>query len=81
MARGWESKSVESQQQAIDDRASTHHRLTDFEQRLQALELSRTRIHAEIAASSNPRFRALKQKALAHLETQIAALEAGILKH
>ncbi len=81
MARGWESKSIESQQQAADDRTASRPPVTDLEQQMHALELSRTRIHAEIAASSNPRFRALKQRALDHLDTQVAALQAGILKH
>ena len=81
MARGWESKSVESQQQAADERAVRRKPPSDLEQQLQALELSRRRICSEMDASSNPRFRALKKKALEHLDAQTAALQAGVLEH
>lgn len=74
MARGWESKSIESQQEEAASRAAERPPMTEAEQRLEALELSRTRIRAEMEASSNPRFRELKGKALAHLEREIAAL-------
>jgi hypothetical protein len=47
--------------------------MTDREQRIEALELSRKHVLDEIAASANPRFRELKLKALKHLEQQIEA--------
>ncbi len=74
MARGWESKSVESQQEAAEEKSEKRAPLTAVEQKIQALELSRKHVLDEIAASSNPRFRELKQRALLHLENEIARL-------
>jgi hypothetical protein len=78
MARGWESKSVESQQDAVDTHASDWAPLTDIEQQIHVLELSRKHVLDEMEASRNPRFVELKMKALRHLEGQIAALRAGL---
>ncbi len=72
MARGWESKSVESQQEAADATSDSRTPLTAVEQKIQALQLSRKRILDESAASANPRFRELKQRALLHLDAEIA---------
>lgn len=74
MARGWESKSIESQQEAAETSSEKRVPLTDSEQKIQTLQLSRRHVLDEIAASSNPRFRDLKQRALRHLETEIARL-------
>ncbi len=74
MARGWESKSVESQQDAAAARAAERAPLTDAEQALAALQHTRKRLLAEMAASGNPRFRDLKARALAHVDAKIAAL-------
>ena len=74
MARGWESKSVESQQEAAEARKPDRIPLSPREQQFSALQHARKHILDEIEASRNERFRALKAKALAHLDAQIAAL-------
>ena len=80
MARGWESKSIESQ---IDD-ASRNPALTqatrlneaERQQQLQLnnLMLSRTRILAEMQTACNARFREQLARELAFLDEKIAAL-------
>ena len=80
MARGWESKSVEGQiETAESQRAhSAAARLTPEQQQRQrdreSLELSRSRVVAELASATNPRRRELLEAALRHLEEKIAAL-------
>jgi predicted DNA-binding transcriptional regulator AlpA len=74
MARGWESKSVESQQEAAEAGSEKRAPLSALEQEIQALQLSRTHVLHEMAAGSNPRFRELKQRALLHLDAEIARL-------
>jgi len=75
MARGWESKSVESQQEAADSAPERRVPLTAIQQKVQALHLSRKRVLDEIAASSSPRFKELKQRAIHHLDKEIARLQ------
>ena len=80
MARGWESKSVESQ---IDD-ASRNSALSSAtpltegqrQQQLQLnnLMLSRTRIQSELQTACNARFREQLARELAFLDEKIAAL-------
>ena len=77
MSRGWESKDVESQQEAALARASERPPLPASEQKIAAIEHTRRHIQDEIAASNNPRFRELKAKALAHIDRQIAELRKG----
>jgi hypothetical protein len=75
MARGWESKSVESQ---IEDRervsipagGNTHPEATR-ERELEVLQLSRKHLLKELETIANPRLRALKERALTHLESRI----------
>jgi hypothetical protein len=74
MARGWESKSVESQQEAAASNRERHVPPTPVELSIQGLQLSRKRLLHEIAASSSPRFQELKQRALLHLDREIARL-------
>lgn len=78
MARGWESKEVESQIEAAEQRRSrpapemrTEAQLA-AEARKSALEWERTRIQNEIAAARHPRHRAMLESALRHLEQQLA---------
>ncbi len=77
MARGWESKDVENQ---IEDWATDHAQAARIrspgEEQLRDLQLTRTRLHRELAESSNPRLREQKQLALDHVDKQIAALPA-----
>jgi hypothetical protein len=83
MARGWESKSVESQIES----AETHVRPPFDEQvspeklellrKRESINLSRTRVLRELEASQNPRYRSLMQKALADLNSELRRLEHG----
>lgn len=81
MARGWESKSVEAQIESGESRrrASTDYRLTreqmEREQRRKSLQLSRTRVLAEMEASRNPRHADMLKAALADLDAKLAQLE------
>ena len=78
MARGWESKSVEMQ---IEERNSapsgpppTAEEVSHARKR-ELLELSRKRIVAELKGITSDRLRALKVKALAHVEGELKELE------
>jgi len=82
MARGWESKSVESQQESAaaarslpagrDDRQAQARR-----QERGDLELSRTRILRELAAAVHPRHREQLEGALRYLDEKIAQLDGA----
>jgi hypothetical protein len=79
MARGWESKSVESQQaDAFQNPDSPRQRLTPQQvsqhQQQEGLRLSRARVAHQLESASNPRHRQMLQEALADLDRQIAAL-------
>ena len=80
MARGWESKSVESQIEMAEtrriQRASTPQKSTDLAliRKREGLQLSRTRIVREMESSHNPRYKSVLSKALAELDAQIAAI-------
>jgi hypothetical protein len=80
MSRGWESKSVESQQEeAAAKRAAARQIPATAEQiRLrserESLELSRTRVLKDIESTEHPRRREQLQAALRHLEQRLAAL-------
>ena len=79
MARGWESKSIELQQ---DDASSSptqaKPRLTpeqrEIESRKAGLKLSRSRILEQLHSAENPRYRKILEQALADLDEQIARL-------
>lgn len=80
MARGWESKSVEEQQ----DLAAVRKRppqdqlppSEEMEKRRQkaSLELSRTRVLHDLETVTHQRYRETLEAALKHLEDKIAAL-------
>lgn len=76
MARGWESKSVEQQQESASfDAGETRARLTpaeiEAEQRRRGLELSRRRTLCQLEAVSNPRHRQMLEAALADLDAKL----------
>jgi hypothetical protein len=83
VARGWESKSVEAQMEAAEDRALLANRraLADEEIRLErereSLELSRTRVLQDIASSANPRYREVLERSLGFLDAKLKALAAA----
>ena len=81
MARGWESKSVESQTEAAEaGRAAVRVRTTapaeplELIRKRESLLLSRTRVTREMEAAQNPRYRTLLEKSLRELNAQLAAL-------
>lgn len=81
MARGWESKSVESQ---MDSAAAAHavrsnetmrtHDQIERDSKVNGLMLSRTRVLNDIQSACNPRYRQQLEQALAYLDRQIAEL-------
>ena len=80
MARGWESKSVESQIDMAEARRSKPARPTAktadiaLVRKREGLLSSRTRVVRELENAQNARYRAVLTKALAELESQIAAI-------
>lgn len=80
MARGWESKDVESPVAAAEERAALAKmpKLTPEEaarsQERESLQLSRKRVLHDVETSQNPRYRATVEAALKHLDDKIAAL-------
>lgn len=75
MARGWESKSVEQQQEEASSEKTGRKALTSEQivvhHRQEALHLSRQRILQQIQMACNPRHRAMLEAALAELDRQI----------
>jgi hypothetical protein len=78
VARGWESKSVELQQDDARSSAELKPRLTpeqkEIESRKQGLKLSRSRILGQLHSTENPRYRSTLEQALAVLDEQITRL-------
>jgi len=80
MARGWESKDVESQVEATQtpQPKPAHGPKTpeqiERDQKRKDLELSRTRVLNDLAAATHPNHRKSLEAALAHLEQKIAEL-------
>ena len=80
MARGWESKDVESQVEATQTaQQKTAPSLKSPEQierdrQRKDLQLSRTRILNDLAAATHPNHRKSLEAALAHLDQKIAEL-------
>jgi hypothetical protein len=81
MARGWESKGVESQIESAEERAALAKlpKLTPEEanrkQQRESLQLSRTRVLHDLETSKNPGYRGTLEAALKHLDEKIAGLE------
>lgn len=77
MARGWESKSVEQQQEEATSSQSQGKVLTPeqiLEQRKRkGLELSRQRVLQQLEIASNPQHRSMLDAALAELDAQLKA--------
>ena len=81
MARGWESKSVEMQMEEREKKPAPEGNTADaaLVRELEVLELSRKRLLTELESvgdMGDHRFRAVKRRALAHVEAAIAALHA-----
>jgi hypothetical protein len=80
MARGWESKSVESQIESAESRraGSRGAEINVIEaeriQQRQSLLLSRTRVLRDLEDANNPRYRKILEAALKHLDEKLAEL-------
>ena len=77
MARGFESKDVESQQAEVENKPTLRRTLSreerDARNRHQALELTLTRVRNELAAARSDRHRQMLEGAVADLEEQLLA--------
>ena len=79
MARGWESKSIEQQQEeATSTHSSTQSRAKPLtpeqiseQNKRRGLELSRKRILQQLALASSPQHQAMLQAALAELDAKL----------
>ncbi len=80
MARGWESKSIESQiEDARSSRPDAARRQmspaeAETSRRRESLLLTRTRVLRDLAAAQNPRYRETLSAALKHLDQKLAEL-------
>jgi hypothetical protein len=87
MARGWESKSVEQQQEELFEKRKTLHavispgdsqRTEKDRQRIQKREgllLSRQHLLQQLQAACNARHRHMLEQSLAELDRQLSSLE------
>ncbi len=74
MARGWESKSVESQQSESvgrDARRKESSEEIERKSKRESLELSRTRVSRELEAARSPVHRAALENALKFLDDEL----------
>ena len=81
MAKGWESKAVESQVQDSEtpDTGKRGVQLTpaqiDIRRRREVLFLSRSRVQKDLQLSQDQRYRDLLTRALSDIEAQLSALD------
>jgi hypothetical protein len=81
MARGWESKSVESQIELAESRRSASRgvALNALEaeriKKRESLLLSRTRVVHDLETAHNPRYREILLAALKHLDGKLLEVE------
>ena len=80
MARGWESKSVDSQQEDLHQESVQAAKSRKGEEKhtreRDLLVLARTSITQKLEATENPRYREQLNRALADLDKQLKALDA-----
>jgi molecular chaperone GrpE (heat shock protein) len=81
MARGWESKSVESQIEAADERTrarknSANTEQMAIEQERASLELSRSRVLRDMESATHDGYKAIVQRSLDYLDQKLAQLGA-----
>lgn len=82
MARGWESKAIEAQQDAAADRTSTGSAPVSPEDAARqakraTLMLARTRALADLQQACAAPHRAMLERAIADLDARLAALDAS----
>ena len=79
MARGWQSKAVEAQQDEATRAAPRRPALSaadvQRQHRRQALQLARSRATADLTRATAPAHRRMLEQAIASLEEQLAALD------
>ena len=80
MARGWESKSVEQQQEEMSaERKTARAPLSPAEQqrnrKREGLLLSRERLTQQLQAATNPRHRQMLEQAIAELDSQLSSFK------
>ena len=79
MARGWESKAVEDQINAAEAKEEQRAKESlskarkSRRRRIEGLQQERTRLLRQIEEAHNGRYIALLQRALAHVEAELAA--------
>jgi hypothetical protein len=75
MARGWESKAIESQQEDAARQRTRGPALTAEQraqqQRRRSLELTRSRAVADLARATSPHHRSMLEQAIAALDEQL----------
>jgi hypothetical protein len=83
MARGWESKDVESQMEEREEsrRQQADAKLLDSQtasrkRERESLELSRVRVLRDIEAAQNPKYREMLQRSLDHLNGKLSLLDS-----
>jgi hypothetical protein len=80
MARGWESKAIESQQEDARRRTSSRRPLTEVEReqlaRRTSLELALAGTQAELQAACRPAHREMLRLRLEAIRAQLSALDA-----
>ena len=78
MARGWESKSVESQQDDAAERKRLAPALTEEQRQAaakrQTLELSRARLLDDLSRATTPHHRQMLERALADIDASLQSL-------
>lgn len=80
MARGWESKSVEQQQEEVLERRKTVPAPIPPNEQLRnrkrdGLLLSRQRLAQQLQTACNPRHRHMLEQSIAELDKQISSIE------
>jgi hypothetical protein len=80
MARGWESKSIEAQQEAATERRAAPAAITPEESARRSeratLSLARTRALADLQRACAPAHRAMLEQAIADLDERLSRLES-----
>ncbi len=81
MARGWESKAIEAQQQDHQDATAKGEALSADEraamEQRRTLELARARTLADLATSTSPAYRSMLEEALKAIDERIGSLRSG----
>jgi hypothetical protein len=80
MARGWESKSVEQQQEEMAERRKAPGKIVPPQQKerdrkREGLLLSHKRLMQQLEVARNPRHQQMLRQAIAELEKQLSSFE------